>query len=40
MTVLEKDILTVPQETILDLPVEITIVGGKIIYNTRERGKG
>lgn len=32
MVVLGKDILTVPQETIMDIPVDMTIVGGRIIY--------
>ncbi|MFC1573774.1 amidohydrolase [Candidatus Latescibacterota bacterium] len=32
MTVLGENILTVPPETIIDIPVEKTIVGGKIVY--------
>ncbi len=32
MTVLGKDILTVPPENIIDIPVEMTIVGGKVMY--------
>jgi hypothetical protein len=32
MVVLGKDILTVPTETIIDIPVDITIVGGKVAY--------
>ena len=32
MVVLGRDILTVPTETIIDIPVDMTIVGGKIIY--------
>ena len=32
MVVLGQDILTVPTETIIDIPVDMTIVGGKIIY--------
>ena len=30
--VLGKDILTVPTETIIDIPVDMTIVDGKIVY--------
>ncbi len=32
MVVLGKDILTVPTETIVDIPIDMTIVGGKIGY--------
>jgi len=32
MVVLGADILTVPPETIIDIPVEMTIVDGKVIY--------
>jgi predicted amidohydrolase YtcJ len=32
MVVLGEDILTVPTETIIDIPVEMTIVDGKIVY--------
>jgi predicted amidohydrolase YtcJ len=32
ITVLSKDILTVPEEEILKADVEYTIVGGKIAY--------
>jgi len=32
MVVLRKDILTVPAETIIDIPVDMTIVDGKIVY--------
>jgi len=31
MVVLGKDILTVPPETIIDIPIDITIVGGRFI---------
>jgi predicted amidohydrolase YtcJ len=30
--VLGNDILTVPPETIIDIPIDMTIVGGKVIY--------
>jgi predicted amidohydrolase YtcJ len=30
--VLGEDILTVPPETIVDIPIDMTIVGGKVIY--------
>jgi len=33
MVVLGEDILTVPRETIIDIPVDMTIVGGKIVFN-------
>jgi len=32
MVVLGKDILTVPTETIIDIPIDMTIVNGKIVY--------
>jgi predicted amidohydrolase YtcJ len=32
MVVLGKDILTVPPETIIDIPIEMTIVGGRTVY--------
>lgn len=32
MVVLGKDILTIPPETIIDIPIETTIVGGNIVY--------
>ncbi len=32
MVVLGKDILTVPPETIIDIPIQMTLVGGKVIY--------
>ena len=32
ITVLSKDILTIPDEEILQTKVEYTIVGGKIVY--------
>ncbi len=32
MVVLGKDILTAPTETIIDIPIDMTIVGGKIVY--------
>ena len=32
MVVLGKDILTVPTETIIDIPIDMTIVDGKIVY--------
>jgi predicted amidohydrolase YtcJ len=32
MVVLGKDILTVPTDTIIDIPVDMTIVGGKNVY--------
>ncbi len=35
MVVLGEDILTVPAETIIDIPVDMTIVGGGVVY-TRE----
>ena len=30
--VLGEDILTVPPETIVDIPIDMTIVGGKVVY--------
>jgi len=32
MVVLGRDILTVPAETIIDMPIDMTIVGGRIVY--------
>ena len=32
MVVLGQDILTVPTETIIDIPIDMTIVGGKVVY--------
>jgi len=32
MVVLGKDILTVPTETIINIPIDMTIVGGRIVY--------
>lgn len=32
MVVLGKDILTVPTDTIIDIPIDMTIVSGKIVY--------
>jgi hypothetical protein len=32
MVVLGRDILTVPTETIIDIPIDMTIVGGRIVY--------
>ncbi len=32
MVVLGKDILTVPTEEIIDIPIDMTFVGGKIVY--------
>ncbi|MFC2005428.1 amidohydrolase [Chloroflexota bacterium] len=32
MVVIGKDILTVPTETIIDIPIDMTIVDGKIVY--------
>jgi len=32
MVVLGKDILAVPPETIMDIPVDMTIVDGRIVY--------
>jgi predicted amidohydrolase YtcJ len=31
-TILDRDILTVPEEDILEAQVEMTIVGGKVLY--------
>jgi predicted amidohydrolase YtcJ len=36
MVVLGKDILTVPSETIINIPIDLTIVGGRVVYE-RER---
>jgi predicted amidohydrolase YtcJ len=35
MTVLGEDILTVPKETIINIPVDMTIVGGKVVYQRK-----
>lgn len=32
IVVLGKDILTVPTESIIDIPIDMTIVGGKVVY--------
>lgn len=32
MVILGKDILTVPTETIMNVPIDMTMVGGKIVY--------
>ncbi len=32
MVVLGEDILTVPKETIIDIPIIMTIVGGNVVY--------
>jgi predicted amidohydrolase YtcJ len=32
MVVLGEDLLTVPEETIIDIPIDMTIIGGKIVY--------
>lgn len=36
MVVLGKDLLTVPPETIINIPIDMTIVGGKIVYNRED----
>jgi hypothetical protein len=33
LVVLGEDILTVPTETIIDIPIDMTIVGGKVIHD-------
>ena len=33
MVVLGEDILTIPSENIIDIPIDMTIIDGKIIYN-------
>jgi len=35
MVVLGRDLLTVPPETILDIPIDITILGGRIVYKRK-----
>jgi hypothetical protein len=35
LVVLGEDYLTVPEDRIKDIPVEVTIVGGKIVYQSR-----
>ncbi|MFC2170180.1 amidohydrolase, partial [Acidobacteriota bacterium] len=37
MVVLREDLLTVPEESILDIPIEITIVNGQIVYEQKAR---
>ncbi|MEE8397612.1 MAG: amidohydrolase family protein, partial [Desulfobacterales bacterium] len=32
MVILGEDILSVPTEQIIDIPIEMTIVGGKVIH--------
>jgi predicted amidohydrolase YtcJ len=32
MVILGKDILAVPTETIMNVPIDMTMVGGKIVY--------
>jgi len=36
MVVLGKDLLTVPPATIINIPIDMTIVGGKIVYNRED----
>jgi predicted amidohydrolase YtcJ len=33
MVVLGRDILTVPPEEIIDIPVEMTLIDGKVVYD-------
>jgi predicted amidohydrolase YtcJ len=35
MVVLGKDILTVPPETIIDIPIDATILNGEIVYSRK-----
>jgi len=35
MVVLGEDILTVPEESILDIPIDLTIIGGHIVYDRK-----
>jgi len=35
MVVLGEDILTAPPETIIDIPLDITIVGGKVVHERK-----
>jgi predicted amidohydrolase YtcJ len=35
MVVLGKDILSVPTETIINIPIDMTIVGGEIVYERK-----
>jgi len=35
LTVLSKDIMTIPPKEILETEVEMTIVGGKIVYEKK-----
>jgi len=32
MVVLDRDILTIPADEIIDIKVEMTIIGGEIVY--------
>ena len=36
MVVLGEDILTVPTEKIIDIPVDITLVEGKVVYQRED----
>jgi predicted amidohydrolase YtcJ len=40
VVVLSRDILTVPDDEILEARVDLTVVGGKIRYERREAGAG
>ena len=33
LTILDKDIMTIKEDDILDTKVEITIIGGKVVYS-------
>jgi predicted amidohydrolase YtcJ len=35
LVVLGKDLLTVPPETIKDIPIDMTIVNGKVVFGGR-----
>jgi predicted amidohydrolase YtcJ len=35
MVVLGEDILETPKESIINIPVEMTIVGGRIVYERK-----
>jgi predicted amidohydrolase YtcJ len=39
MVVLGRDILTIPSEDIIDVPIDMTIVGGKIVYDSSDTNK-
>ena len=39
LVVLSRDILTVPEEEILDARVDLTILGGKVRYQRDEAGR-